>query len=244
LDPSLYETFFAIEDTFWWTVGLRRMVLGLLRARARLPSPARVLDLGCGTGGFLVELGRLGPAFGVDFALCALELSGRRGLRRLARADGQCLPFADASFDLVTALDVLEHLDDDRAALREVHRVLRPGGVAVLNVPAFRFLWSAKDDLNHHRRRYRLPELRDRVREAGLRVVRITYAFGFLFPPLLLVRLLQRLRGGRVDLERELRIRPAVNRALLGLTAVERWWIVRAPLPIGTSVLCLAARDR
>lgn len=244
MDPSLYETFFAIEDTFWWTVGLRRTVFRLLETRARLPSPARVLDLGCGTGGFLVELGRLGPATGVDFAPRALELCRSRGLRRLARADGQRLPFADASFDLVTALDVIEHLDDDRAALREIVRVLRPGGFAVLNVPAFRFLWSAKDELNHHRRRYRLPELRDRAREAGLRVVRISYAFGFLFPPLLCVRLLQRLRGGAVDLDRELRIRPAVNRALLGLAALERWWIVRARLPLGTSVLCLAARDR
>ena len=121
-----------------------------------------------------------------------LSICRARGLSRGRQGAAEGLPFEDASFDLVTGLDVVEHLDDDLAGLTEMRRVLRPGGYALLFVPAFNFLWGVQDDISHHRRRYTLRELKDTVEQAGLKIDRATYANLTFFAPILLGRLLMR----------------------------------------------------
>jgi ubiquinone/menaquinone biosynthesis C-methylase UbiE len=194
MDPQLYQRFYEIEDTFWWSVGTRRIFFRVLQD-VRSEGGGQVLDVGCGTGVMLQELvpeWRL--AAGCDGSDLALSFCRRRGLRHLVQCDATSLPFRSGGLDLVTALDVIEHLDDDETCLREIARVCRPGGHVLLHVPAFRILWTEKDELNHHRRRYGRAELIGLVERCGLDVRRIFYVNSFVFPAALLNALWHRVR--------------------------------------------------
>src|SRR6266581_7482038 len=178
MQAHTYSIMFQVEESHWWFIGRRRIIEGfvadIVRKIGKLKP--RILDVGCGTGANLQLLSKFGVAEGVDVSSEALEFCRARGLTRVKQGAAESLPFEDASFDLITGLDVVEHLDDDLAGLTEMRRVLRPEGRAVLFVPAFMFLWGVQDDISHHRRRYDLRELKQKVNEAGLSVERATYA--------------------------------------------------------------------
>ena len=155
----------ALEETYWWFVGRRSMLEQLLRRFARRGGLA--LDVGCGSGrNFEILAPYADCVLGLDRSLTALGLAAAHGLPT-ACADGQAIPVASASLDLVSALDVLEHLDEDQLALQEFHRVLRPGGLLLLTVPAYRFLWSEHDEALMHRRRYVASELHMKLTRGG-----------------------------------------------------------------------------
>jgi SAM-dependent methyltransferase len=178
-----YERMFRNEDHYWWFVSRRELVVDLV---ARLPfdpnAPPLIVDLGCGTGATAGALGRFGRVVGIDFASPALECCQRRGLRRLARARAESIPLQDGCADAIVATDVLEHIDDDAATLREFWRILRPGGHAVITVPAYRFLWSEHDEALMHKRRYVARMLTAHASATGFRVPVSSYALCFLFP--------------------------------------------------------------
>jgi SAM-dependent methyltransferase len=206
----------------------------------------RVIDVGCGTGLTLREF--TPPArqlVGCDFSPQALGLSRPRGLRDLLRADATRLPFRSDSADLVMALDVIEHLDDDAAALAEIARITRPGGRVLVHVPAFPMLWTDKDDLNHHRRRYRRAELDAVVANAGLCVHTLAYVNAAVFP-LALARALVQRRQRRASAPSAAALDPlynlpdALNRLLLAVMGLERR--VQRWLPFGMSLVCLAEK--
>ena len=242
--PATYEAEAALERGHWWFRGRRRLLARLL-ARMPLPAAARVLDVGCGTGANgPVLAGAERFTVGLDASAIPLGLgrSAERTHGARVRADAGLLPFADASFDLVTALDVLEHLDDDAAAARELHRVLRPGGVLVVFVPALRLLWGLQDEVSHHRRRYGRGELRAVVAGAGLDVERLTFFNTLLFPPILVARLAMRVRPPRaLRSENEIGGRVA-NRIAELIFSAEAPFLERADLPIGVSLACVARR--
>lgn len=246
MDLSLYDSTYRVEDTHWWFAGRRAVVFDELRRRlAAAPDSGdrpRVLDLGCGTGRNLVELQRLGEAFGLDIEAKALEYCRRRGMRSVAQARAEDLPFRDESFDVVTALDLLEHLDDDVAGAREIYRVLRPGGTFLAFVPAYRWLWGPQDEVSHHRRRYTPRRLASAVRRAGLRIRRLTHANLFLLPLILAGRTYLRASGRQVASENGLH--PGwVNPILKAIFTSERHVLRRADLPLGVSILCVATKD-
>jgi SAM-dependent methyltransferase len=243
---DFYPDYFRLEDRHWWFVGRCRIVTGLLDAalEPRRRDGRRVLDVGCGTGTMLSHLERYGEVSGVEADEQAVEFCRGRGITAVQQADPPPLPFEDGRFDLVTALDVLEHVEEDERLLAEMRRVLRPGGVALVTVPAFRALWGSQDVISHHRRRYRAPELRDRVLAAGLEPTRTTYFNTLLFPPIAAVRLLRRLRRipapSRSDFEltREGRL----NDLLAAVLGFEERLIAAVDLPFGISIACLARR--
>lgn len=250
MDPGLYDETFRTETWDWWHVGRRQVLARVLEealARAGLdPREAEMLDVGCGTGGTTSYLAGERPVTGCDLAGEALSGSRRRGLARLVRAGADALPFADGTFDVALALDVLEHHRDDRVVASEIARVLRPGGLLLATVPAFDCLWGPHDVLSHHHRRYRLPQLTTLLEEAGLRVSWSSYFNTWLFPGVLLVQTLRRLaRRGRPaapasDLPRKM---PAfVNTALARLFGSERFVVPRWRLPVGVSALAVASR--
>ena len=187
-------------------------------------------------------LAQFGEAEGVDVSTEALDFCRARGLDKVKQGAAESLPFEDASFDLVTGLDVVEHLDDDIAGLREMGRVLRPDGRAVLFVPAFMFLWGVQDDISHHRRRYTLPELKERLRVAGLEIERASYANITFFFPILIGRLLMRLTGVRPASENNITI-GALNGLLGRILGAESWWLRYMNFPFGVSIICVARRD-
>jgi SAM-dependent methyltransferase len=169
----------------------------------------------------------------------ALAFCRERGLDKVRLGAGEELPYDDATFDLVTAFDVVEHMDDDLAGLKEMRRVLRPGGRVLLFVPTFMFLWGLQDEVSNHRRRYRLPELRRVLEHAGFEVERMTYANITFFLPILLVRKLMRFTGIRAATENNINV-PALNGILGRLFGAESWILRRMNLPFGVSGLCVA----
>src|SRR5437764_4841034 len=177
MQQHTYSIMYEVEEHHWWFIGRRKIIEGFVGAACRDLGKLkpRILDVGCGTGANLQMLARHGTAEGVDVSSEALDFCRARGLSKVKQGAAESLPYEDASFDLVTGLDVVEHLDDDIAGLAEMRRVLRPGGRALLFVPAFMFLWGVQDDISHHRRRYTIPGLSERLGEAGLKVECATY---------------------------------------------------------------------
>lgn len=240
MEPEQYAKMRRLEDAYWWFVGRRVLVRTLLDDR--VARGASFLDVGCGTGAMSQELAQRGTVTSLDFEHAALDFARTRGLSRLVQASAEALPFPDDAFDAVTALDVIEHLDDDFAAAREIRRVLKPGGVAVVSVPAFAFLWSEHDVALHHRRRYRIGELRDLFRRAGLEVEHSSYVMTALFPAVASVRMVQKALGShRKPLEEAKTTHPKltgpVNSALTGLLRAEAQVVRRVSLPFGVSMV-------
>ncbi len=235
-----YARMRQVEDRYWWFVSRRRMARRLLSAYA--PEARDILDVGCGAGAFLAELPAGLTGSGLDFSPEAIALCQERGLERLSQASAEQMPFADASFDALVSLDTLEHVADDHAAAREIHRVLRPGGAAVLNVPAFPWLWGPHDVALHHHRRYTTRTFGALLEGAGLKVELLSYGIFFLFPVVAAIRL-----GDKVS-----RREPSValphapgplNGALVSLQDAETSLMMRARLPWGSSVVAVARRD-
>ncbi len=235
--PILYE----VEQTHWWHVGRRKILANFVRniceqVNERRP---RILDVGCGTGANLLVFSKYGDAEGVDVSPDALAFCKQRGLLNVKHGALERLPYANDSFDLVTALDVVEHLDDDLAGLKEIRRVLRPGGRALLFVPTFMFLWGVQDDVSHHRRRYRVPELERRLSEAGFEIERSTYANITFFLPILLIRRLMKLTGIKTATENTINV-PALNGLFGWLFGLESIALRYVNFPFGVSGLCVA----
>lgn len=235
--PILYE----VEQSHWWFIGRRRILAAFVEQICRQVTDRtpRILDVGCGTGANLLMLSKYGQAEGVDVSEDALAFCRERGLDKVKLGAGEELPYADGTFDLVTAFDVVEHMDDDLAGLTEMRRVLRPGGRVLLFVPTFMFLWGLQDDVSHHRRRYRLPELRRVLEEAGFEIERSTYANITFFAPILLGRTLMRLTGIKTESENVINI-TALNGVLGAILGAERAVLRYINLPFGVSGLCVA----
>jgi SAM-dependent methyltransferase len=243
MQQHTYSIMYEVEGKHWWFAGRRRIIAEFVERVCRDIGKLRptILDVGCGTGANLQMLSQFGAAEGVDVSTEALDFCRARGLAKVRQGAAESLPFEDASFDLVTGLDVVEHLDDDIAGLSEMRRVLCPEGRAVLFVPAFMFLWGVQDDISNHRRRYTLPELKQKLTDAGLTVERASYANITFFVPILVGRVLMRLTGLRPASENNITI-GALNGLLGRILGAESWWLRRMNFPIGVSIICVAKK--
>ena len=194
MEREQYAIMALREERHWWYAGMRRVALTVLGQALDGRRGLRILDAGCGTGGTTVELRRFGEVVGVDLAWEALEPARGRGLHALARASVEHLPFPGATFDVATSFEVVYHLGvgSDTSALREMRRVLKPGGLLLLRVPAHDWLRGEHDRLVHTRHRYSRGEVLRKLGQAGFRVERLTWANSLLFPPAVAKRLLER----------------------------------------------------
>ncbi len=240
MQKAEYARMRELEDHYWWFVSRRRLAFSLLR---RFAPEGLTLDLGCGTGAVMAELQSMRPAVGVDLSGTALEFAAERGITGLVKADAQALPFADSSFSALVTLDTLEHVPNDVEAAAEIARILRPGGVAIVNVPAFRWLWGPHDVALMHCRRYKRSEVVQLLEDAGMTVEFASYGVFFLFPVVLAIRLVDRLarREPKVVLPEV----PAwANRLLIRMMGLEERLMRLLPLPWGSSVVALARKPR
>jgi len=238
-----YPILFRVEQSHWWHIGRRKIIASFVERICRQVTDRRprILDVGCGTGANLLMLSQYGDAEGVDISEDALAFCRERGLEQVKLGAAEELPYDDGTFDLVTALDVVEHMDDDLAGLREMRRVLRPGGRVLLFVPTFMFLWGLQDEVSNHRRRYRLPELSRVLEQAGFEIERTTYANITFFLPILLVRELMRLTGVKAESENTINV-PALNGVLGRMLGAESSILRYVNIPFGVSGLCVARR--
>jgi SAM-dependent methyltransferase len=250
------------EDRNWWFAARTRALLGILDREVAAASPdlfggggtpvSLILDVGCGAGNMHHHLVRYGHVRGVDSFFRPLRVARQRG-HLVSQAEGSAISFPDASFELVTALDVIEHCQDDAAVLSECARVLRPGGLLAITVPAFPWLWSDNDAINGHKRRYRPVELDGKLKAAGFAVRRLTCNNLAVLPMAAALIFLRQLRGGKLGLSApstdddayqvEMQsVHPALNAALTALGMAEAWVLQRASFPAGTGIIAVAQK--
>jgi len=238
-----YAEMFRLENFYWWFVVRRQLLEYLLKQAVPKIAMPTILDVGCGTGANAAVLSKFGRVICTDFAPEALSFSRRRGVNRLIRSRIEAMGVADESFDVVTALDMLEHTDDDLVAMAELWRVTKRGGMLIITVPAYGFLWSEHDEALHHRRRYAAHELRNKLTRAGFEVERISYFITFLFFPILAMRILQNIFKKSVHPKTSHIILPRwINSLLIGILSLERLLLKLINLPFGVSLVCLARK--
>jgi SAM-dependent methyltransferase len=240
-----YQKMYNLEDSYWWFVGKRRIAQNLIEEFVSINQEEAILDVGCGTGATMCFLDHYGRTYGVDISETALFFCQKRALTELNCASALRLPFADSSFSLITAFDMLYHEEviDDLAALREFYRVCRRGGSVLISEPAFRFLQSGHDVAYHGKRRYAASELKSKLEKVGFQVVKLSYSNAFLFPFIFAFRMWKRL--SRPPLEACSDLKPLnlyLNKALLALYDLEASLVRKTSLPIGSSVVCVARK--
>lgn len=243
-------TYHRSEDRHWWFASRTRALLNLMDA-IPLGHELDLLDIGCGAGNMIHHLSRYGRVKGVEIDPRPVTIALQRGYDVEQGDASRGLTYADASFDLVTALDVIEHNQDDLGILREAYRVLRPGGYLVVTVPAFMWLWSHNDEINAHVRRYTIPELSAALAKAGFRVRRATYNNFLIFPMAAALILTRRAGDRRPQLashhlsqdEYQVEMEPAsppVNAVLTAAGWLEAQVLRRLSLPVGTGIIAIA----
>ena len=244
MEEKFYEEYAQIEATHWWFEGRRAIFDTILRS-LELPPDALLLDLGCGTGANLNFLSSYGRAVGLDWGAAAARYASARTSVPVFRGDVKTLPFKTNSIDLITAFDLIEHIDDDVQCARELARVCRPGGFVMVTVPAFAWMWGRQDTINHHKRRYRGPDLAHLFTDQGMEIRKFTYLNTLLFPVVAAVRLFRRVvpeRNGELVSDFSMTKPGRVNTLLAKLFGVEAHLIRRWNLPVGVSLLCVARK--
>jgi len=243
VEESVYEVDARIEQEHWWHLGRRKLfgrVIGELGAARTAP----VLDIGTSAGTNLRLLRDVGftDVTGLDFNEEAVRWCAEKGLGAVRLGSVTSIPFEDASFSLILATDIVEHVDDDTLALSEIRRVLRPGAAALITVPAFPSLWGLQDEVSHHRRRYRLGGLLERIRGAGLEIERSFHFNYLLFAPIWAARqVLKRWRPTSFKSEGTYNS-PLINKMLGAVFDFDVATAQQVSPPFGVSILAVARR--
>lgn len=243
METQEYNTMFELENDYWWFVARRALVEELVKNEANnCPSP-KIFDVGCGTGANLAAFSQYGKSYGIDMAKEAISFCRSRGLNNLVISKVESVAYLSESFDVITALDVLEHIDDDVAAMKELYRVCKPGGMLLVTVPAYGFLWSEHDEALHHRRRYAAHELRNKLTLAGFDIERCSYFITLFFFPILAIRILQSIfKDSTHPKTSHIALPRIINKLLIAILAFEQWLLHFINLPFGVSIVCVARK--
>lgn len=244
-NPELFERFAAVEAGHFWFVG-RNAILTDCMMRY-FPAAKNILEIGCGTGFVLANTRQIYPEaqlFGSDIFTEGLSYAKQRvPTASLFQMDACHIPYQN-EFDLIASFDVLEHIEDDQAALQQIYQACQPGGGLILTVPQHRWLWSSTDDYAHHKRRYTRAELRDKVECAGFRVEYVGSFVSLLLPVMLASRLLQKSADASDQMDAGFKISRLTNTLLGAVMKVERWLIARGvSFALGGSLLLVARRS-
>jgi SAM-dependent methyltransferase len=241
MEERLYQQFYTVEDNHWWFKARRSILMTFLAERVNLKAGLKMLDVGCGTGAFLADASHYFDVYGTDTSSEAIGFCRQRGLINLhvGTLDGYRAP---KPFDVITLLDVIEHIDDDLDVLHRVRALLNAGGHVLITVPAYQWLWSVHDEVNHHKRRYTRPRLGDVVTKAGFAIEHISYFNAILFPIAAVRRVIARVTHTREAGDFE--IPGAITNAMLcRVFGVERHLLPYMTFPFGLSVLCWARKS-
>ncbi|MDB5691964.1 MAG: class SAM-dependent methyltransferase [Alphaproteobacteria bacterium] len=240
MERIVYDRMAELDRKHWWYRARREVLATLIARKIALPADARILEIGCGTGHNLDMLKRFGRVDATEMDGAARAIASERLGRPVRDATLPALTgVPNGSYDLVAILDVLEHVEEDKAALASMAEKLRPGGRILVTVPAHPWMWSAHDEVNHHKRRYTRRTLRAAVAEAGLTLDLLTYFNSLLFPVAAAARLAGRMAGNK-DSDDSLPPEP-LNRLFEAIFRTEGYAIGRLPFPPGVSLAAIVS---
>lgn len=241
MQKYLYADLYDLEEAHWWHKAKRNLVSDFLK-RYLPDKNCKILDVGCGTGKNIEVFSKFGNVRGIDNSSEAIAFCKKRGLRNVTLGNIEKMPFGKESFNCVTTLDVLEHVDDSKS-LKEIYRVLRKSGIIIATVPAFPKLWSRWDEVLHHKRRYTQKTLKGVLQKNGFKIVKISYLHSFLFLPVLTIRAVKNLINRNYypsDFKLSNRV---VDYLLENIANLEKFFIINARIPFGTSLIIVAQKD-
>jgi SAM-dependent methyltransferase len=218
------------EDRHWWYRGRRRVLKGVIE-RLQAPDGARILDAGCGSGRNMIDLAHYGVVSGIELSQTSARIAKQRHAGEVVEGSITAMPFADESFDMAVCLDVIEHLEDDVGALKELRRVITPGGSLLVTVPAYQWLWSSHDEINHHHRRYSTSTLLAACEAAGWQCALSTHFNSLLLPVAIALRALDRLTPQATNSSLDLWVPPAPLN-----------WMLRQPLDLEARLIASGRR--
>ena len=245
MEESMYDSFYKLEDKHWWFQARKEIVLKLIDKYFKKRSDSRIFDIGCGTGKMLNQLSRYGKVWGIDDDIKAVKYSQNKAPSATIILGSFPEAAPDENFDLVTVFDVIEHIDNDLGALKKIKSILRPGGVLILTVPAYNFLWDNHDNMNYHKRRYIAKELKEKIHKAGLRPLKISYYNSFLFFPVVVFKITKKIfsKSKRSsDLGKNL---PPIflNIILKAIFSSEKYFLPFFSFPFGVSIIAVAEKS-
>lgn len=235
-----YLNLYNGEIKHWW-YRVRREIVKNIFDKYICAKDLKILDVGCGTGALMKELGSYGEVYGLDFSEKAIEFCKKRGEKNLILGSINKIPFEDNFFDVVVSLDVLEHIDDDIGAIFEIRRVLKKGGISIIFVPAFMFLWGKSDELGCHIRRYLVSDLKKKISGVGLSIIRSSYFNTFLFLPILFVRSVVRLFKIKIESENNMNSK-FINKVFYIIFHIESLLLKWIKFPFGVSALIISKK--
>ena len=240
MERVVYQQMAELDDRHWWYRGRRKIIADLIRRYARVPADAQILEIGCGTGHNLAMLAGFGHVDGLELDDEARTMSEKRlGRSVLSSPLPELADVADRHYDLIGAFDVIEHIDDDRAAIASIATKLKAGGTFVMTVPAHQWMWTAHDVVNHHKRRYSRRGLKALFEQSPMKLDKIGYFNSLLFPLAIAERASSKLRGKE---DGDVRLPPApLNGALEAVFSAERHLVGRLPLTPGLSLFAVAS---
>ncbi len=245
MDKTLYDNIFQVEATHWWYLARRKIIFDWVERTMTTYKNPQILDIGCGTGFNIVYLNQLGynKVVGLDFSPDALEYCRSRQLNVLICGNAENLPISQRCYDLILVLDIIEHLKDDRRALSEIFRALKPDGTLIIFVPAFQFLWSFQDEISHHQRRYNAMELKEKILHAGFKLMKLSYVNSILFPVVWLGRVILRVFPKYFNITSESQMNPSwMNGILYRIFLTELPLLRFMNFPFGVSILCVCKK--
>lgn len=240
MQKYLYQDLYELEDKHFWHIAKRRAVSSFIEKY--LPSKkAHILDVGCGTGKNMETFKKFGEVWGIDNSKKAIEFCKKRGLRNLKVGDATSTGFGVSSFDLITMLDVLEHTDDNKT-LKEIYRILKPGGIVIITVPAYQWMWSQWDNVLHHKRRYTRGGLKKLLTNNRFKPLKISYMNSYLVAPVLLIRSIKKVVSKK-NYGSDFQLSNNMINFLFGKVAAAEFLLLKnTSIPFGLSLICIAQK--
>jgi len=240
----MYDYFYQVEDKHWWFQARKDIVMKLIDEYYNFKANTKVLDIGCGTGMMLKHLSKYGEVWGIDKDLKAVKYAKKKAPKAKIILGSLPERLPKEKFDLVTVLDVIEHIDKDQEALKAAANILKSQGVLVITVPAYRFLWTGHDEMNLHKRRYTVGELKTKINNAGFKIRKISYYNSFLFLPIALAKFFKRFFGRqRITSHLSNTVPPRfINQFLKVIFSSEKYLLPYLNFPFGISIVVIASK--
>jgi len=233
-----------IEDDYWWNEGRRKILCDLIYEQVNESKNLEILDVGCGPGGTSIAFFQFGNVTGTDISFSGLKLAKEKGLTNVVVSSSTSIPFQSEKFDIITILDVIEHVQKHKTVLKEIWRMLKPNGIIVVTVPAYQFLWSQHDVASSHVRRYNNSTITKELKDSQFKIIRTSYFVSFLFPLIAIYRLITKNRINKKNPKGDLiKFPQPINNFFKKLMSIENKLLKKINLPFGLSVVCIAKKD-